>query len=265
MRLSLIITTYNSPKTLILVLDSVQKQTILPDEIIIADDGSGYETQEAVNKFKQETKLRIIYSWQSDEGFRAARSRNKAIIKATGDYIILIDGDSMLHSEFINDHISNAQKGYFVQGSRVLLSKSKTEEFFKYKQMKFHIFSSGIRNRMNLIHSNILSILFNIRSNSLKGIRTCNMGFYRIDCLNVNGFDNDFEGWGREDSEFIVRLFNYGIKRKNIRFNGIQFHLWHKENTNIELNKNDLILEKSIKDKMKWCINGINSLNQNEN
>ena len=40
------------------------------------------------------------------------------------------------------------------------------------------------------------------------------MAFYRKDCLNVNGFNNEFEGWGREDSEFVVRLINSGVKRK---------------------------------------------------
>ena len=83
------------------------------------------------------------------------------------------------------------------------------------------------------------------------------MAFFKQDCVNVNGFNNDFEGWGREDSEFAVRLLNSGINRKNLRFNAIQFHLWHFEITRESLSQNNVILNSSINSKSNWCINGI--------
>ena len=107
MKLTLIITTYNWPDSLLLVLKSILNQTVLPDEIIIADDGSGSETRELISKFKKDTNLNIIHSWQDDIGFRAAKSRNNAIIESTGDYIVLIDGDVILHPNFLEDHIWN--------------------------------------------------------------------------------------------------------------------------------------------------------------
>ena len=85
------------------------------------------------------------------------------------------------------------------------------------------------------------------------------MAFYKQDCININGFNNDFEGWGREDSEFITRLLHSGINRKNIRFNAIQFHLWHHENKRDSLEKNDAILQEAIENQTKWCYNGIDS------
>jgi predicted glycosyltransferase involved in capsule biosynthesis len=90
------------------------------------------------------------------------------------------------------------------------------------------------------------------------------MAFYKNDCLNINGFNNDFEGWGREDSEFVVRLINNGVMRKNIHFNAIQFHLWHKENSRKSLEKNDEMLNDSIINRISWCENGINLMNKNE-
>ena len=83
------------------------------------------------------------------------------------------------------------------------------------------------------------------------------MSFYKEDCLNVNGFNNDFEGWGREDSEFAVRLLNSGINRKNVRFNMIQFHLWHKDTARDSLDQNDEILSSAIDNYSNWCDNGI--------
>ena len=114
MRLSLIITTYNRPESLELVLISVMNQTIVPEEVLIADDGSTSETKELISRFQQDSKLNIIYSWQEDKGFRAAKSRNKAIAKSNTDYIVLIDGDMILHPRFIENHVNDAKSGYFV-------------------------------------------------------------------------------------------------------------------------------------------------------
>ena len=258
MRISIIITTYNRPDALLLVLQSIEGQTKLPKEVVIADDGSDTITQELITDFQKSSNLNIIHSWQKDKGFRVAKSRNKAIVKSSGDYIILVDGDVILHRKFIQDHINNAQANYFVQGSRVLLTEDETNKILDSKRIMFSFFSSGLKNRKNAIHSNLMSKFFSTKKNYIHGIKTCNMGFYKQDCININGFNNDFEGWGREDNEFIVRLLNSGINRKNVHFNAIQFHLWHKDNSRESLERNNLILKEAINNRIKWCDNGIN-------
>ena len=257
MRVSLIITTYNRVDALSLVLHSVQNQTILPKEVIIADDGSTKETQKMILDFQVASQLNLTHSWQNDKGFRAAKSRNKAIAKSKGEYIILIDGDMALHPKFIEDHISHAESGCFIQGTRVLLTQSATQDALVKMKTNFSFLSGGIQNRKNAIHSNFLSRLFSKKKNYLRGIKTCNMAFFKQDCININGFNNDFEGWGREDSEFVARLLNSGVHRKNLRFNAIQFHLWHNENTRSSLQQNDTLLQNTIDNNVKWCDNGI--------
>ena len=261
MHVSLIITTYNRPDALLLVLRSIELQTSTPNEVIIADDGSGDDTKETIRAFQKTSDLNIIHSWQKDSGFRAAKSRNKAIAKSSNDYIILIDGDMILHPKFIEDHVNNAESGYFIQGTRVLLTKNTTSKVLKALKdinIQFLFFSQGIQNRKNAIHSNFLSKLFSKKKNYLRGIKTCNMSFFKKDCTNINGFNNDFEGWGKEDSEFIVRLLNSGINRKNLRFNALQFHLWHNENTRASLKQNEMIFKSALNNNTKWCENGIN-------
>ena len=258
MRVSLIITTYNWPESLFLVLKSIENQTIVPEEVVIADDGSNVETKEMIAKFQNDSKLNIIHSWQEDKGFRAAKSRNKAIAKSYGDYIILIDGDIILHPQFIQDHVNNAKVGYFIQGSRVLLTQDITEQRIISKKISFSFFSKGLNSKKNSLHSNFLSKIFSTYKNSLRGTRCCNIAFFKQDCINVNGFNNEFEGWGREDSEFVVRLFNNGINRKNVRFNAIQYHLWHKEIDRTSLDYNNQLLQNSINNKLKVCKKGIN-------
>jgi glycosyltransferase involved in cell wall biosynthesis len=263
-KLTLIVTTYNWPESLLLVMESIKNQTIWPDELIIADDGSGEKTKDLINDFKKKSGLNIFHSWQDDNGFRAAKSRNKAIFKSSGDYIVLIDGDTILHTDFIKDHIANAELGFFIQGTRALLSEKQTKKILTGKKINFSFFTSELKNRKNSIHSKLLSLIFSNKKNHLQGIKSCNMAFYKSDCLNINGFNNKFEGWGREDSEFIARLINYGVRRKNVRFNAIQFHLWHNENPRILLEKNDLILNDTINNQIRWCENGINSIEENE-
>lgn len=258
MRVSLIITTYNRPEALSLVLKSVVSQSKFPYEVIIADDGSEQQTKKCIDFFKESSDLNLIHSWQEDKGFRVSMSRNKAITKSSGDYIVLIDGDMVLHDKFLEDHSKNAELGFFVQGPRVLLNQDKTNKAVLRKKIKFSFFSNGLSNRLNAIHSNFLANLFIKKKKSIVGIKACNLAFYRKDCIKVNGFNNDIIGWGREDSEFIVRLINSGINRKNIHFNLIQYHLWHPSSTRKYLKKNQLILEKSIQKKLIYCNNGIN-------
>ena len=258
MKVTLVITTYNRPNVLHEVLKSVNKQTRLPYEVIIADDGSTNTTKELVEIFQIESKLNLIHSWQEDKGFRASRSRNKAIAKASGEYIILIDGDMILERNFINDHIQNSRKGFFIQGARTLLSENLTQKILDGNSINLNFFRKELLNRKNSIRSPILSKIFSQSRNSLSGIKTCNMSFFLNDFYMVNGFNNDFEGWGREDSEFCSRLINAGIKRKNLRFSAIQFHLWHGLEDRKSLKKNDLILKNTIDQKLTWCESGVN-------
>ena len=261
MTVSLIVATYNQPRSLNLLLLSLETQTKAPDEIIIADDGSNDEVKKTIHSFSKKSNLNIEHSWQEDRGFRAAKSRNKAIAKSTSKYIVMVDGDMILHPRFIQDHVDNATPGCYIQGSRVLLTAERTKKILENQKILISFFSNGLNNRKNSIHSVMLSKVFNLltrKTKKMHSIRSCNMGFYRKDCIKVNGFNNDFEGWGREDSEFIARLFNNGLKRKNIRFNLIQYHLWHNESSRESLEKNTLMLKNAIINQSIWCENGIN-------
>lgn len=257
LRVSLIITTYNWKEALDRVLHSVLMQNVLPDEIIIADDGSTDDTRKLIEEYQKISTVPIIHSWQEDKGFRAAMSRNKAIAKTSNEYIVIIDGDIILHPYFIKDHKKHASKNQFTIGPRVLLSENASDLIFDQKISPVSFFTKGISNRKNTLHSDILSQWFSSHTTSLKGIRSCNMGFWKNDVIKVNGFNEDFTGWGREDSEYAARLLNAGLIRKNIKFNAIGYHLYHPENTRKNLDKNNEILEKTIAANLTRCNNGI--------
>jgi len=259
MTCSLIITTYNWREALELVLLSALKQSLPPLEIIIADDGSREDTKNLIDEISRLSSITLIHSWQEDKGFRAAKSRNKAIAKASGEYIIVVDGDIILHKDFIKDHLKFAQKNYFVQGIRAKLNQAKSEEILKSKQFEFGVFENGIKNKRNSIKLSCLSKIFSGRRyfNKLAMLQTCNMAFFKKDCVLVNGFNEDFIGWGKEDSEFGYRLIISGIKRRDLRFGAIGYHIHHEGNSRDMLEENIKIYQNTLTNKLRECKNGI--------
>lgn len=257
MRPSLIITTYNWKEALELSILSAFKQSELPTEIIIADDGSTQETKDIVDQLSCNAPCPLIHSWQQDKGFRLSRSRNKAIVSSTGDYIILIDGDIVLDKHFIADHIRAAKPDFSIQGSRAILNEQATKKAFKDKNITVCATDRNVENKKNCIRSNLLSKLFSFTSKKLSGVRTCNFAFWKQDAIAVNGFNEEFIGWGREDSEFTARLLNNGIKRQNIKFNAVTYHLYHTINSRKHLTVNDAILLNTCKNKLTWCEKGL--------
>jgi glycosyltransferase involved in cell wall biosynthesis len=258
MKISLIITTYNWKDALSLSLRSVLRQERLPFEVIVADDGSRSDTAELVRSIAADSPVPIIHSWQEDKGFRLARSRNRALALASGEYIILIDGDILLDKYFIFDHARVARPGFFVQGTRVLLNKSLSQQVLAEQHLMISFCSRGVENIKNCLRSDLLSTLFSFKSRRLRGVRTCNFAFWREDAIAVNGFNEQFVGWGREDSEFTARLIHHGLMRRNIKFNALAYHLYHPINDRRNLEENDRLLQETIDKRLKWCEKGIN-------
>lgn len=244
MKASLIISTYNWPEALKLCLRTVLHQTQYPYEIIIADDGSTEETADIIKEVQSCFQIPIIHVWHEDKGFRKTIIMNKAIKAATGDYIIQIDGDILIHPYFIEDHLSTAEPGYFVRGGRSLMNAFKTK--FILKRVSFQPQKNNLRksnNKFNAFRTPLLSKLFSGVSEDVTHVKGCNMAYWKKDFIAVNGYNNDINGWGHEDIELAIRLHNSGIKMKKIKFKAIAYHLYHPFNSrkdevrNLEISK----------------------------
>ncbi len=257
MRLSLIVSTYNRPDALAAVLAGAVRQTLEPYEIIVADDGSGPDTRAVAERYVA-AGLPLRHVWHEHADFRAGAIRNRAVAAATGEYLVFVDGDIFPHPDFIADHAAAARAGFFVQGSRVILSEAATKRLLTGGEPVWPgLFAAGAGNRKNLVRSSVLSRWFSGEKAALEGIRTCNFAVWRKDALKVNGFNEDFVGWGREDSEFAARLMNAGVKRRNIRFAALGCHLWHPPQARGRLADNDMLLAQAIAEKAVRCVNGV--------
>lgn len=257
MKTALLISTYNWPEALQLIFKSISEQTVLPDEILIADDGSKLETKALIDTFAQQIKVPVKHVWHEDKGFRKAIVLNKAVAISSADYIIQIDGDCIMHPRFIEDHKANIQKNMYLYGTRATITKHALPEIFSKQQTKFHYFSKNIKKRSRTIHSIFLSKLNKPHKEFSSKFRGCNVSFWRQDFIDVNGYNEDFEGWGREDSDLVIRMGNKGVLAKRLRYVGIVYHIYHPENKRDRLNENDAIQNKSIQEKIIKANKGV--------
>lgn len=253
---SLIISTYNWPEALELCLLSVADQVILPHEVIIADDGSGQETRELIERFQETFPVPLLHVWHRDSGFRKTEILNKAIKASSSVYIVQVDGDVILHPSFVKDHLEIAEKASFVRGTRARLTKGKTAELIHSRKTDLHFFSAGVYHRLNALRipfSKNLGIRKEMRSRSVRG---SNLAFWKSDFVLVNGYNNDLQGWGHEDEELAARFINNSIIKKIVKLRAIQYHLHHEESPRNLESFHTKILENTVKNKIKSCAKG---------
>lgn len=255
---SLITPTYNWPEALELLLISVKNQTVLPDEVIVADDGSTEQTRELIDSMRATFPVPLIHIWHEDVKNRKPRIMNKAIAAAKGDYIVEIDGDIIMHPNFIEDHLKYAKKGTYLFGSRVSIQKSLLPDLFQKKITKFSFFSNGITKRMRTLRIPLMMRFMKPVVERSRKLRGCNMSFWKEDFIKVNGFNEDLVGWGIDDSEMIQRLHNIGIQGLRLKHVGIAYHIYHPEQSKSNLQINNEIERRTTEDKIKFIEKGVN-------
>lgn len=228
---AVIVSTYNWPQALELVLRSLDAQSYPPDEIIIADDGSKPETAQLVEHVLRATGRTWCHVRQEDTGFRQARVRNLGARYSRSPYLIFIDHDTVTHRDFVAEHLRYSEPGLLLQGKRAFLPENFTRRVLANPDRPFTPPSPllpGLGNRKNALHAPWLGRWLMRPKTFQSALRGSNLSVRREDFLRVDGFDETFDGlWGREDSDFCYRLFHAGIRCRNLWFAGLQFHLHH--------------------------------------
>jgi glycosyltransferase involved in cell wall biosynthesis len=249
--ISVIVTTYNREDALEAVLSALSGQSDRAFEVVIADDGSGPATAVVVERWRSRLGVALDHVWQEDRGFRAAEIRNRAILACRGDYCVFLDGDCIARPDFIATHRRLAERGWFVTGNRVLLSGALTAAVLR-DGLQPQTWSGaewlrqrrgGGVNRLAAVLRLPLGLLRKLGSTHWRGARSCNLAVWRCDLDQVDGFDASFSGWGREDSDLLIRLLHAGVRRKDGRFATGVVHLWHPEADRGQLAANDARLD----------------------
>ena len=232
---SFIVTCYNHADILKVSLESILAQKTPPDEIVVADDGSTEETFEMTRELRRQTSIPLIHVWQKDEGFRINSSRNNALAVATGEYIILSDGDCFYEPHFVEDHLAAARPKRFVGGTRVHVQPERRDYILAGGSRRISVFTPYTTKRLHAIRSHFLSSLTSypnkpndpVTPENNPEIFSANFSFWREDAITVNGFDERYVGYGGDDLDFQIRLNRAGVGWYKIRHLALAYHFTH--------------------------------------
>jgi glycosyltransferase involved in cell wall biosynthesis len=266
--ISVIVSTYNRPDALGACLRSLGRQTSKGFEIVVADDGSGPPTRDAIDTWKPKIGIPLKHVWQEDRGFRLAEIRNRALAASSGDYLVFLDGDCIAPTGFVAAHRALAEPGYFVGGNRVLLSRALTEDILanNLEPERWSLSDWALRrargeiNRLLPLMSLPLGPLRKRLAAAWEGVRGGNFAFHRADLEHVDGFETAFTGWGLEDSDIVIRMIRAGVKRKDGRFATGVLHLWHPDADRSALAANRARLDELIKSDRVRALGGLSAL-----
>jgi len=258
-----------------LSLLSLAQQTLLPSEVLIADDGSGDETKKEIARLQGELKhlFPIKHVWQEDIGFRKPRILNETVRQSTGDYLVFIDGDCMAHRDFVRSHVAMSSPDSILSGKRVDIGRKLTERLLEKGRpivtlrpilVWDAIFGGEIKSRKVeeaiRIENGVLRRALHRDRITDDGVWGCNFSLYKDLFYGINGCDEDFMDGSIEDNDLGVRVLNQGNKLRSVRNFANIFHLWHKSSWSFENTKyqhNLSIMKRRIENKEKFCINGI--------
>ncbi|OIO70381.1 MAG: hypothetical protein COW19_08810 [Zetaproteobacteria bacterium CG12_big_fil_rev_8_21_14_0_65_55_1124] len=262
--LAVVISTYNAPQMLRLVLGGYARQTDTDFSIYIADDGSGPATKSVIEAYRESSGISVKHVRHEDAGFRKARIHNEVFRQAGEDYLLLTDGDCIPLPGLIAAHRRFATDGCFVSGSRILLSQTLSTRLqaAQTPDAAFnlgHMLTWRMQGDINRLLPLLLPLHVSAAHDRLDGIRGCHLACWRSDLLTVNGFDESFEGWGREDSDLTARLLHAGIRRRDLRGSPV-LHLWHREESRHRLDANDAMLRQCLDEKRIRAKQGIAEL-----
>jgi glycosyltransferase involved in cell wall biosynthesis len=252
--ISVILTTYNREDALAAVLRSLSCQSDRHFEVVVADDGSGRATEALLATWRERLGVRLLHVWQEHRDFRAGEIRNRAIMACHGSYCVFLDGDCLVRPDFVATHRRLAESGWFVTGNRALLSADLTAMVLRenvaaetwgtmaWIAQRVH---AGV-NRIGPVLKLPLGPLRKLRPQAWQDARSCNLAVWRSDLDRIDGFDAIFSGWGKEDSDLLVRLLKAGVRRKDGAFATGVLHLWHGDADRARLKENQRRLDEVI-------------------
>jgi len=242
---AVVVSTYNRPKALNLVLEGLFHQRVQARQIVVGDDGSTGETREVIESWKSRG-LPVEHCWHEDRGYRKSVIMNEAVRKVTQPLCIFTDGDCVPLEGFVRDHIRYAEPDYILAGPRMLSNEALTRSLESGDESclgRSIFWWLGQRARGNI---NRLLPLIHLPDGAWRKssprkwewVRGCNFSVETEHVWRVGGFEENLFGWGPDDSDIAVRMINSGVKVKSLRFAAPVLHLWHREESRVTLEQN---------------------------
>ena len=232
---SVIFTTYNHPKWLEKTLWGFSAQTYRDFEIVIADDGSGEETRDVIEKFQSEIEIPIQHIWQEDEGFQKCRILNKAIVNSKGEYLIFTDGDCIPHPKFVENHVKLCRENTLLSGGYFKLPLDVSQAITVNDIVEGNatkpswLLKNGVPftpKILKLWSHPFFGALLDMITVTRATWNGHSASTWKKYVMETNGFDERMQ-YGGQDREFGERLVNLGLKTRQVRYRCSCVHLDH--------------------------------------
>lgn len=236
---SVLVSTYNQPRELELCIAALRRQSALPCELIIGDDGSTDDTKAVIERWRDKAPFPIHHCWQVDRGFRKSRIMNEAARQARGSHLVFLDGDTFPHRDWVHDHAVAANGQRVLCGRRVKLGPSlspsvtieqieagKFDSAFTKHLLKSRFSGDTKRWSLGIRLPTPIASALHPRPRKLMGV---NFSLPREAFAAVNGYDEDVVIYGIEDRDLELRLQRAGYPQKALLNRAVVFHLYHAE------------------------------------
>lgn len=267
--ISLIISVYKNTGFLKTVLDNLRYQTVRPDEVIISEDGDSKEMRDFIAAYEP-AGLNIVHLSHEDRGWQKNKALNRAITAASYDYLIFIDGDCVLHTHFIQNHIGLAHRHHVLAGKRIKFGPGYTEKLQRTPLPNFQRRLLWQLSQLRKDDAKFVEEAFYIPMNKvskaiiaklgISSIKGCNFSCYKEAILAINGFDEDYVRPAvGEDHDLVWRFRGLGYRIISVKHFAVQYHLYHPESWMSQEENLAMLREKQAAGQYR-CLNGIKKI-----
>jgi glycosyltransferase involved in cell wall biosynthesis len=229
--IAILVSSYQRPGHLEKVLVSIEQQQGVEGklEVVVTDDGSKDESEEVVERFAERVSFPVQWTTHRHEGFQLARCRNEGVVVSRAPYLLFLDGDCLIPPDHVQHHLACRRVGCVWAGYCCLLTREVTEPLTLQQVREGAFVHAASRHEFaKLARMHRKAQFYNLIGHPTKPkLYGGNVGIYRCDLERVNGYDENFRGWGCEDDDLRLRLRARGRYIKSILGRTCTYHLWH--------------------------------------
>jgi len=243
-QIAVILSTFQRPAHLrrSLVSLALQRHVDGQFEVVVTDDGSSDETEDVVRRFAASTTIPVTFSTHPHQHYHVARCRNEGALASRAPYLIFVDSDCVFPPDHLSEHLRRRRKGVVWSGDCLRLD-AETSSRIDEAAIASGAYRSWIPRsaRRQLWRRQLKDWFYQvIRHPNKPKLIGCNIALWRSDFEQVNGFDENFSGWGCEDDDLADRLRAAGLRiASSLRLTQHVVHLWHPAETSQPRNWSD--------------------------
>ena len=223
---TVIVAVYNQMHELQLLLAALAAQTDLHFDVVLADDGSMPPAGQLAKQLAPSLPFAIHQVWQPDEGFCKARIQNVAALSTPSELLVFLDGDCIPFRNLVAVYRRRAIPGEFLTGAvadlDVETSRALTPDTVKAGA---HEAAVGLASRWTFQSKQITNWWHRGGKRTRPRIRGGNFAVAADLFQAVNGFDEVYCGYGKEDSDLRDRMRNAGARGISVWTSAIATHL----------------------------------------